>query len=84
MPISSYLVYPSAHSGSGLARRLAALPGCDVRASDDGNVYILVTDTADDSAEQRLQEQLGALPGLEAMALVFRHSGAHSHTENQS
>ncbi|MGH7390218.1 MAG: hypothetical protein ACREM3_12290 [Candidatus Rokuibacteriota bacterium] len=70
MPIKSYL----AHAGEGrrdeLARALRGLEGCAIVPATNRDVVVLVTDTADEAAEQALQHALARLPGLQCLTLV--------------
>jgi hypothetical protein len=70
VPIKSYL----AHSANGrrdeLTRTLSALQGCTIVPATNRDVVILVTDTTDEAAEQRLQEALARVPGLQCLTLV--------------
>lgn len=70
MPVMSYLAYPVRGHAERLAQDLAGLAGVECTPSDRREVLILVTDTPDDQAEERLQERLRAVDGLEALVLV--------------
>ena len=70
MPIKSYLAYPVRGQREALAAALRGLPGCEVMPAVNQEVFVLVTDTPDDAAEDALQEALAHLPALEGLALV--------------
>lgn len=70
MPIKSYLVHAADGRRDELTRALRALPGCAVVPATNRNVAIVVTDTADEAAEQRLQNSLARVPGLQGLTLV--------------
>jgi hypothetical protein len=62
VPIKSYLAHAVEGQRDQLARTLRALEGCAV--------VVLVTDTADEAAEQDLQVRLAQVPGLQCLTLV--------------
>jgi nitrate reductase NapAB chaperone NapD len=62
VPIKSYLAYSVTGRRDALARALAALGGCEVIPASNRDVLVLVTDTADESAERILQTTLEACP----------------------
>lgn len=70
MPIKSYVAIPAAGRMPELVARLSSLPGCEAVPSNNGEVVILVTDTRDAEAENRLEKQLSELPELQSMGLV--------------
>lgn len=70
MPVMSYLAYPARGQVDTLERELGALVGTELIPSEGREVFILVTDTADEQAEEKLQERLRALQCLEALVLV--------------
>jgi nitrate reductase NapAB chaperone NapD len=70
MPVMSYLAYPSRDQADTMQEELGGLPEVELIASEGREVFILVTDTADEQAEQQLQERMRALPGLDALVLV--------------
>jgi hypothetical protein len=77
VPIKSYL----AHSASGrrdeLTRTLSALQGCTIVPAANRDVVILVTDTMDEAAEQRLQDALARVRGLQCLTLVAGLADPH-------
>lgn len=71
MPILSYLVLPVAGAADQVARRLAAIPGCEVARAENRDLLILVTETAGATEEQELQGALAELEGVRAVSLTF-------------
>lgn len=74
MPVFSYLAYPVSGSKEQLFIDLAALDFCEVTPAENEEVMILVTDTPDEEAEKKLQEQLKALESLESLGMTFGHT----------
>lgn len=76
MGICSYLAIPRAGQRDALARRLAALPDCEVLPSLNRDILVLVTDTADRSAERALRDRIESLDGIRALVLTFAEVAA--------
>lgn len=74
MIIKSYLVYPVAGQKSELEAALHNIPACEVTPSTNQDLLVLVTETADETAEELLEAQLQAIPSLQALTLVSGHS----------
>jgi len=70
MPIKSYLAYPVSGRLDELAAALRQLPGCDVLRAANRDLLVLVTDSADEAAEEALGGALARVPSLQALALV--------------
>ena len=70
MPIKSYLAHAVEGQRDQLGQALRALEGCAIVPATNRDVVVLVTDTADESAEQDLQESLARVPGLQCLTLV--------------
>jgi hypothetical protein len=70
MPIKSYLAYPVKGQRDALAAALRGLAGCEIIPAVNEELLVVVTDTPDEAAEERLQEALAHLPALEGLALV--------------
>lgn len=82
MPIASYLATPKSGRGHAAAAALGRLPNCEVSPSEDHSLLVVVTDTADEQANHKLQDTMRALPDLEGLAMVFCHeAGDHSEEE---
>lgn len=71
MAICSYLVIPEEGAARGLARRLAALPGCDVARAENRDLLVLVTETRGPSEQVALRERIEGLDGVRALVLTF-------------
>jgi len=71
MAICSYLAIPRNGAANDLEAQLAALPGCEVTRAVNREVFLLVTETAEEEEEAALQEAFKRLPGLAALILTF-------------
>ena len=71
MPIFSYLAIPKEGAGATMCAELSALDHCQVIPADNQDVVVLVTDTPDDTTEERLQHTLKRLPSLQSLSLTF-------------
>lgn len=70
MPIKSYLAQSAEGRRDELTRMLLALGGCAIVPALNRDVVVLVTDTADEAAEQALHHALARVPGLQCLTLV--------------
>lgn len=71
MSIVSYLAYPAQGQRDQLMLDLQQHPHCEVILSDNSDVFILVTETANDDEEKQTQEFLKAHQGLLCLAMVY-------------
>lgn len=71
MPICSYLVMVDDDATPDVARRLAALPGCEVTPARETDVLILVTDTPDLAEEEALRRRVEEIDGIQALLFTF-------------
>lgn len=71
MPIFSYLAIPKEGAAAAMCAELSALDHCQVIPADNQDVVVLVTDTPDDTTEERLQQTLKRLPSLQSLSLTF-------------
>lgn len=71
MPVCSYLVIPERGAAETLARRLEALPGCDVARAENRDVLLLVTDTPGPQEDRELRGTLEEMDGIHALVLAF-------------
>jgi nitrate reductase NapAB chaperone NapD len=71
LPILSYLVLPVVGAADQVARRLTAIPGCEVARAENRDLLILVTETSGDAEEQALRASLAELEGIRSMSLTF-------------
>ena len=70
MPIKSYLILTQEGQKKMLEKRISAIPECEVTASENKEVLVVLTDTVDEEADSSLFEKLSALPGLKHLNLV--------------
>lgn len=78
MPIISYLAYPAPGKRNVLALALSAIPRCETIAATNMDVLVLVTETSDEEAERRLQEQLSRISSLHVLVMVSAFADAGS------
>ena len=71
MPIFSYLAIPNNGAIETMCAELSALEHCQVIPADNQDVVVLVTDTPDDTTEDRLQKKLLRIPSLQSLSLTF-------------
>ena len=74
MIIKSYLVYPIEGERNHLITTLNSLHGCEVTPSTNHELLVLVTESADDSAETQLETQLRNIDVIQAITLVSGHN----------
>ncbi len=70
MPVMSYLAYPAKEKKMDLANELNRLDSCQAMVSTNRDLVILITDTASDREEEKLQEKLQEMSYLAGLALV--------------
>ena len=70
MPIKSYLAHVVDGQRDEVTRALRSLARCSIIPATNRNVVVLVTDTANETAEQELQDMLVRVPGLRCLTLV--------------
>lgn len=71
MPVVSYLVYPIPNKRATLLEQLNAHPCCETVPAETDDVFVLVTDTTQESEEAELQEFLRNNPYIECLAMVY-------------
>jgi nitrate reductase NapAB chaperone NapD len=81
MPVFSYLAYPEKGAKEQLRRDLAGLDHCEVMASENEEVLVLVTDTVDEEMEKALKIKLEGLESLQALAMTFGHTDTYPTDE---
>ena len=74
MPVFSYLAYPVKGAKAQLLKDLAGLDHCEVLPSDNEEVLVLVTDTANEEMEKALKARLGQLASLQSLGMTFGHT----------
>lgn len=70
MPIKSYLAYPQNGKKDALLKALGHFPECEVVPAENQDVIVVVTDTATQQQEKRVEEALKQLPSLAHLGLV--------------
>lgn len=71
MTIQSYLAFAGDANVAELSRQLLNIDGCEVYPAENyENVLVLVTETADDQEQKRLEARLDEVNGLGCLALV--------------
>jgi nitrate reductase NapAB chaperone NapD len=71
MVICSYVLIAATGSADALARRIAALPGCDVVPARNRDMLLVVTEAQDAHADRALRERIAGMPGVRSLALAF-------------
>jgi nitrate reductase NapAB chaperone NapD len=71
MSVCSYLVIPAAGTAKAVARRLAAIPGCEVTPAENRDVLVLVTETEGRDEEKALRATVEGVEGVMALVLTF-------------
>jgi nitrate reductase NapAB chaperone NapD len=84
MPVFSYLAYPEKGAKEQLRVDLAGLDHCEVLASDNEEVLVLVTDTPNERIEKALKKKLEGLKSLQSLGMTFGHTDAYQTDENQT
>ena len=74
MPIFSYLAIPVAGAYDDLCADLKSMEYCEVIASDNKEVVVLVTDTPDEETDKKLQKRLRKLESLQSLSMTYGHS----------
>ena len=73
MIIKSYLAYPVTGQKQALVAALQQIPQCEITPSTNKDLIVIVTESADETAEQALEQQLHAIPSLLSLTLVSGH-----------
>lgn len=71
MPIFSYLAIPKNGAMQALCTELTAIDGCEIIPAENQEVIVIVTETPDEKAEEKLQVTLKNLPNLQSLSLAF-------------
>lgn len=71
MIIMSYIAYPTDKGKSKLISDLNSIKGCEVEASENEDIVILVTMAEDKEDQERIQNELSYLSSLSCTALVY-------------
>lgn len=74
MPIKSYLAIPKEGQKEALQRAIANFPQCEVSMSENKNVLIIITETANEEADKALLLQLNQQDSMQLLTLVSAFS----------
>jgi len=83
MPIKSYLAVPKEGQKEALQRQVANLPQCEVTMSENRNVLIIITETANEEADKKLLLQLNQQDSMQLLTLVSAFSNQTELTHEQ-
>ena len=70
MPIKSYLAFPRIGKQKEFEQEIHHMTSCELLSSDDGTAFVLVTDTDNECAEEKLIKNLESLDSLQGLSLV--------------
>jgi len=70
MPVKSYILQPVKGTESQLIDAIGRLSGCELIPTERPDIYVLVTDTPRQDAEDELQMTLETMPGIGCLSLV--------------
>lgn len=70
MPIKSYLAHPIDGKKEELIKVLSQFKECEVLPAKNENILVVVTETANDTEDQKLKETLETIKSLKLLALV--------------
>lgn len=70
MPIKSYLAHPHDGQYEQMVSDISHLTSCDVIPSENQEIAIVVTDTADDRQDKELQNKINTLKSLKMLSMV--------------
>jgi len=74
MPVFSFLAYPEDNMKEQLIKDLSDLDYCDIKAADNNDVLILVTDTPDEVTNKELLTTIKNLTSLQSLSMTFGHA----------
>lgn len=74
MPIKSYLAIPNEGQKEVLQEDLTRMAACEVIASENKNVLVVVTETANREEDENLFHKLNSLENLQLLTLVSAFS----------
>ena len=74
MPVLAYIASPRSGAKNKLLQELTSMQYCDAFAADNAEILILVTDTPDKEAEEKLQKQLSKLESIESLSMTFGYN----------
>ena len=71
--IASVIVQARAREHGTLTKRISALPGTEVSATNGAGKIVVVIETPSDAELARRIDEIGLLPGVLGVNLVFHH-----------
>ena len=74
MPIFSFLAYPKNQMKKQLITDLSQMEYCEVRASENEDVLILLADTPDEETNKDLINTIKELDSLQSLSMTFGHT----------
>ncbi len=73
MPIFSFLAYPETNMKDELIKTLSQMQYCEIKASENKDVLILLTDTPDEETNKDLIDTIKDLKSLQSLSMTFGH-----------
>lgn len=70
MPIKSYLAHPEEGKKEELIKAISQIEQCEVIPAENKNVLVVITETENDTQENKLKEKLESIQSLKLLALV--------------
>ncbi len=70
MPIKSYLAHPEEGKKEELIKAISQIEQCEVIPAENKNVLVVITETGNDTQENKLKEKLESIQSLKLLALV--------------
>ena len=80
MPIKSYLAIPKEGQKEQLQKDISQLGDCEVTPSENKNVLVILTETANDKEDKDLFKKLNGLENLQLLTLVSAFSNQSEST----
>lgn len=74
MPIFSFLAYPIKNQKEQLIKELSMIPYCEVTASENKDVLILLLDTPDEQTNKEVIDTIKGLGSIQALNMTFGHT----------
>ena len=74
MPVLAYIASPRSGEKSALLKELNTRQYCEAFSADNAEILILVTDTPDKEAEEKLQKELIKIESLESLSMTFGYN----------
>jgi nitrate reductase NapAB chaperone NapD len=74
MPIFSFIAYPKSEMREQLIQDLSEMEYCEVQASDNQDVLILLADTPDEKTGKDLINNIKELDSLQSLNMTFGYT----------